>query len=211
MLSERSIKRERFRTISINWVCQYPQLASNLVKTFTLGNLDKISSVVGRWWWWRLVALFRSEGFIQILNLPFGFSTITIELTHSEDSEIGTFQLCLVVSSYQVHIWTYLLMLLAQVEVHEWLVRHRIWVEFYIHVLVILCLQNNWHTHYKNQFSSLTLIFDKHFKRFNSSLVLSPIIKGELLSITINCTEWILCLVEMFKMQLPIMGIRQPL
>ena len=35
--------------------------------------------------------------------------------------------------------------------------------------------------------SLLILIFDKHFKRFKSSLVLSPIIKGELLSITINC------------------------
>ena len=38
----------------------------------------------------RLVALFRSEGSRQILNLPFGLSTITIELTNSEDSEIGT-------------------------------------------------------------------------------------------------------------------------
>ena len=56
-----------------------------------------------------------------------------------------------------------------------------------------------------------TSIFDKRFKRFKSSLLLSPIIHGELLSITINCTEWILCLVEMFKMQLLITGIREPL
>ena len=28
-------------------ICQYPQLASNLVKTFPLDNLDKISSVGG--------------------------------------------------------------------------------------------------------------------------------------------------------------------
>ena len=59
--------------------------------------------------------------------------------------------------------------------------------------------------------SLLTLIFDKHFRRFKSSLVLSLIIEGELLSITINCTEWILYLVEMFKMQLPITGICEPL
>ena len=30
------------------------------------------------------------RGARQILNLPLGFSTITIELTDSEDSEIGT-------------------------------------------------------------------------------------------------------------------------
>ena len=59
--------------------------------------------------------------------------------------------------------------------------------------------------------SLLTLIFDKRFKRFNSSLALSPIIEGELPSITTNCTEWILCLVEMIKMQLPITGRGEPL
>ena len=59
--------------------------------------------------------------------------------------------------------------------------------------------------------SLLTLIFDKRFKRFKSSLVLNPIIEGELLSITINCTEWILCLVEIFKMQLLVMAICEPL
>ena len=32
-------------------ICQYPQLASNLVKTFPLDNLNKISSVVETWWW----------------------------------------------------------------------------------------------------------------------------------------------------------------
>ena len=59
--------------------------------------------------------------------------------------------------------------------------------------------------------SLLTLIFDRRFKRFDFSLVLSPIIEGGLLSVTMNCTEGMLCWVEMFKMQLPITGIREPL
>ena len=59
--------------------------------------------------------------------------------------------------------------------------------------------------------SLLALIFDKHFKRFKSSLVLGPIIEGELLSTTMNCTECISCLVGMFKMELPNAGILEPL
>ena len=82
-----------FELLVSAWIYQYSQLASNVVKTFLLDNLDKISSVVGRRWWWPLVALLRSEESRQILNLPFGLSTITIELTHSEDSEIGTYSI----------------------------------------------------------------------------------------------------------------------
>ena len=59
--------------------------------------------------------------------------------------------------------------------------------------------------------SRLTSIFNKHFKRFKSELVLSPILKVELLSIIINCTECISCLVERFKIQHQLICILEPL
>ena len=59
--------------------------------------------------------------------------------------------------------------------------------------------------------SLLTLIFDKHFKRFKCSLVLGHIIKRELLSSTVNCTECISWSVEILTMKFPVTGRLEPL
>ena len=132
-------------------ICYYPRMLPSFANTFPLGNLDKIFSVFGKWWW-RLVASFKSKCSRQILNLPFSLFAIAIELPHSEDPEIGTSSIMsrrFILSS----LFLNLSFNAVGTRCGAWMtLRHWIWVGFYIAFLLTLSLQNNWHTHYKSQY-----------------------------------------------------------
>ena len=70
-------------------MCQWPDVASFKVLNLDLANSGRISSIVLEYYWFLLIALFKSFGLRHSLRIPLDFMTGTIELIHSVCSFIS--------------------------------------------------------------------------------------------------------------------------